>query len=304
MNDWVMSPLVYVGASILNALPNLLFAAIIGLIAYYLIRFSDFVFGEIAAGRIVFENFYADWAQPTSKLVRGLIAVLALVMVFPYLPGSKSPAFQGVSIFLGVLLSLGSSSAVGNVVAGTILTYMRPFQLGDRVQIGDVTGDVAEKTLLVTRLRTIKNVVVTLPNATVMSAQVRNYSELARRGQLILHTEVTIGYDAPWRQVHELLIAAALRTAGILPEPRPFVLQTALNDFYVTYEINAYTADAVNMAPIFGEFHQNIQDCFNEAGVEIMSPHYASLRDGNAIAIPESYRPADYRPDGFRLDKS
>lgn len=302
VNDWVMSPLVYVWTSFLDYLPNLLFTVIIGLVAYYIVRFTDFVFEEIAAGQIVFEGFYPEWAEPTSKLVRALVLVLALVMAFPYLPGSKSPAFQGVSIFVGVLLSLGSSSAVGNAVAGTILTYMRAFQLGDRVRIGDTTGDVVERTLLVTRLRTIKNVVVTIPNSTVMGAQVQNFSELARQNQLILNTSVTIGYDAPWRQIHKLLIEAALRTPGILPEPQPFVLQTALSDFYVSYEINAYTNDAQGMANIYGAFHQNIQDCFNEAGVEIMSPHYASLRDGNTMAIPESYRPENYRPDGFRVD--
>jgi small-conductance mechanosensitive channel len=212
------------------------------------------------------------------------------VVIFPYLPGSSSPVFQGVSVFLGILISLGSSSAISNAVAGLVITYMRPFRIGDRIRIGEVTGDVIEKSLLVTRVKTIKNEEITIPNSQVLTSHTVNYSMANDNEGLIIHTTVTIGYDAPWRQVHELLISAAMKTGGISREPAPFVFQTALNDFYVAYQINAYTKEPSRMAVILSDLHKNIQDAFNDAGVEIMSPHYRSVRDGNTTAIPPEYR--------------
>jgi small-conductance mechanosensitive channel len=176
---------------------------------------------------------------------------------------------------------------MGNVIAGVILTYMRPFKVGDRVQIADTTGDVVEKSLLVTRVRTIKNVEVILPNNAVLGAHILNYSANARKRGLILNTTITLGYDAPWRRVHELLIQAALRTAGIKSSPSPFVLQTSLNDFHISYEINAYTDEASRMAELYSDLHKHIQEEFNHAGVEIMSPSYLALRDGNASTTPK-----------------
>jgi small-conductance mechanosensitive channel len=173
--------------------------------------------------------------------------------------------------------------------------------VGDRVCIGDTTGDITKKTLLVTQLRTPKNVLVSVPNSVVLSAQITNYSGMAAGEGLILHTSVTIGYDAPWRTVHELLVVAALRTESILADPAPFVLQRSLDDFFVTYEINAYTREANRMLEIYARLHANIQDAFNEAGVEIMSPHYRSVRDGNTIAIPAASRPPSYEAPAFRV---
>jgi small-conductance mechanosensitive channel len=230
--------------------------------------------------------------------------IFALVVAFPYLPGGKSDAFKGVSIFIGVLLSLGSGSAMGNIVSGVVLTYMRPFRVGDRVQIADTIGDIIDKSLLVTRLRTIKNVEVTIPNSAILNGQVINYSAMAQTPGLILHTTVTIGYDAPWRTVHELMSSAALATEGILSEPRPFVLQTALNDFNVSYEINAYTHRPNEMTRLYSALHANIQEKFNAAGVEIMSPNYLALRDGNTVTLPEDQRPTGYRVPSFRVDSA
>src|SRR6185437_11872800 len=189
----------------------------------------------------------------------------------------------------GVLLSLGSTSAVAHGVAGTILTYMRAFKVGDFVRIGNDTGEVVEKTLLVTRICTQKKEVVTIPNGTILGGVVVNYSAEGRHEGVIFHTTVTISYSAPWRQVHELLLSAALETDDILRKPSPFVLQTALNDFYVAYELNAYTAKPMNMQHIYSVLHQNIQDRFNSAGIELNSPHYLSLRDGNQTTIPEDH---------------
>jgi small-conductance mechanosensitive channel len=193
-----------------------------------------------------------------------------------------------VSIFLGLLVSLSSSSAISNVIAGSILTYTSAFRIGDRVRIGESEGDVVKTALLVTQVRTIKNEVVSIPNANVLNTQVVNYSRLAESAGLILHTEVTIGYTVPWRTVHKLLIDAALRSPDILSEPAPFVLQRALSDFYVAYQLNAYTRDAQRMIDTYSSLHQAIQDSFAAGGVEIMSPHYTALRSGRDSTIPEA----------------
>ncbi len=301
LGSYLLAPLFSLGAAALSYLPNLFFVLLVAIIANYLIRLSNYVFIKIARGAILVEGFYPDWAVPTAKLVRLLIIVLALIIAFPYLPGSHSPAFQGISLFVGVLFSLGSSSTISNVINGVILTYMRAFQIGDRVKIADTLGDVVEKNLLVTRLQTIRNEIVTVPNSQIMAAQILNYSLLAREGRLILFTAVTIGYDAPWQQVHQLLLAAAAATSGVAKTPAPFVWQRALNDYNVTYELNVHTADAARMIDIYSELHAHIQDQFNQAGVEIMSPAFTAIRDGNSITIPAHSRPPGYEPPGFRI---
>jgi small-conductance mechanosensitive channel len=303
ITNWLFSELAAFGKVVINYIPNLILVVLICLVTSYLIKLSEHIFGEIRDQRVAIRGFYPDWAEPTAKLVRVLIIAAAAVVAFPYLPGSESPAFKGISVFLGVLLSLGSTSAMAHGVAGTILTYMRAFQVGDFVRIGNDTGDVVERTLLVTRIRTQKNEIVTIPNGTVLGGVVVNYSAEAKNEGLIFHTTVTIGYAAPWRQVHELLITAALATEDILHDPPPFVLQTALNDFYVAYELNVYTDKPRNMLDAYSGLHQNIQDKFNEAGVEINSPHYTSLRDGNLTTIPASYLPDDYKNPVFEIQQ-
>ena len=298
---YIVDPLLGVIAAFVNYLPNIFFIAVIFVVTRFLIRLIKLVFTEIGRGTFTLPGFHVEWADPTFKIVRFLVIVFAAVIVFPYLPGSDSPAFQGISVFLGILFSLGSSSAVANVVSGVVLTYMRPFRIGDRVRISDTVGDVIERTLLVTRVRTITNVDVTIPNAMVLGSHIVNFSSAAKDRGLILHTGVTIGYDAPWRTVHELLLAAASSTEGISKEPAPFVLQTALDDFFVSYELNAYTNSPGTMAILYSELHKNIQDRFNEAGVEIMSPHYTAARDGNRTTVPEDYLPKTYKAPGFRL---
>jgi small-conductance mechanosensitive channel len=304
ITNWMFSELGGFGKVVIGYIPHLILVGFICLATSYLIKLNEYVFGEIRDQRLSIRGFYPDWAEPTAKLVRMLIIAAAAIVAFPYLPGSDSPAFKGISVFLGVLLSLGSTSAVAHGVAGTILTYMRAFQVGDFVRIGNEVGDVLEKTLLVTRIRTQKNEIVTIPNGTVLGGVVVNYSGEARNKGLIFHTTVTIGYNAAWRQVHELLISAALATDDVLHDPPPFVLQTALNDFYVAYELNAYTAKPRNMQYAYSQLHQNIQDKFNEAGVEINSPHYTSLRDGNRTTIPECYLPADYERPVFEIQEA
>ena len=297
----VLSTLRTIGQAFATYIPDVVSIAIIVVVTRFVIKLISLFFAGIRRGAITFAGFHRDWAEPTYKIVRFLVIVFAAIACFPYVPGSQSEGFRGISVFLGLLISLGSAAAIGNVIAGIVLTYMRPFHVGDRVRIADTTGDVMEKTLLVTRVRTIKNVDITIPNAMVLSSHLVNFSSCARQQGLILHTSVTIGYDAPWRKVHELLIAAARATTHILAKPEPFVLQTNLNDFYVTYEINAYTDQPNLMATIYAELHQNIQDKFNEAGVEIMSPHYTQVRDGNQTTIPEQYLPKNYQAPAFRF---
>jgi small-conductance mechanosensitive channel len=301
--SYVINPAKGILLAVVHYIPNLLTIAVIYLITRYIVKLVKFIAGEIENGAFTIKNFYPEWAIPTYNIVRVLLYAFMFVVIFPYLPGSDSKIFQGVTVFLGVLFSFGSSSAISNMVAGLVLTYMRPFKIGDRVKVGEITGDVIEKNLLITRIRTIKNEDITVPNATILGGATVNYTSSSQNPGLILNTSITIGYDAPWHIIHELLIKAAAATEGILNDPKPFVLQTALNDFNVTYQINAYTSQPHKMAGIYSRLHQNIQDKFNEAGVEIMSPHYTSLRDGNTIQIPDDYKPKNYRKPGFKVEK-
>ena len=302
--SYLFSAFAQVLQGFIDYLPNLFIIAVIILLTYYILRLVRLFFTEIQRGEIEFPGFYREWAVPTYKLSFFLIFALAVIITFPYLPGSGSPAFQGVSLFLGLLLSLGSTAAVANIVGGVILIYTRAFEVGDRVQIGDAVGDIVEKTLLVTRLRTPKNMVITMPNSTVLSSNVVNFSATVRDPEtppLILHTTITLGYDVPWRKVHQVLTEAALDTEYVLTEPAPFILQTSLDDFYVSYELNAYTNRPLLMSGIYSQLHQNIQDKCNEADIEILSPHYSAIRDGHQITIPADYLPKDYTAPGFRM---
>jgi small-conductance mechanosensitive channel len=285
-------------------IPNLFFIILLVFITAYILRLIRFIFAEIRRGTIVIPGFYPEWARPTYNLLRFAIIAFAAIIIFPYLPGSETPAFQGISIFLGILFSLGSSGAVSNFVAGIILTYSRAFVLGDRIKISETIGDVVEKTLLVTRINTPKNVIVTIPNSMILGSHVINYSNSVRSENtppLILPTTITLGYDVPWRKVHAAMIEAAKVTEHILAEPAPFVLQTSLDDFYVSYELNAYTDKASLMPRIYSALHQNLQDKCNEAGIEILSPHYSAVRDGNQLTVPPDYIPKDYVAPGFRV---
>jgi len=301
--SYIGTPVRFIGNAFLSYLPNLFYIVVIVAVMYYVIKFVRVLAREVERGNIRISGFYPEWAQPTYKIVRFLLFAFTAVVIYPYLPGENSPAFKGVGIFIGVLFSLGSTSAVANVVAGVILIYTRGFRVGDWVKIGDNMGEVTAQTMLATHVKTIRNEEIIIPNSVVLASFVTNYSLLAQNNGLILHTSVTIGYDTPWRKVHELLIEAALKTKHILQTPAPFVLQNALENSYVQYEINAYTDQPLQMVYIYSDLHANIQDCFFAAGVEIMSPVYQSLRDGNRAAIPAEFLPADYHPQGFRIAK-
>ncbi len=286
--SWTLTPIRKLVMGFLGYLPKLLNIVVVVAIAHFIVRGVRKVANEIEIGNLSLPGFYPDWARPTFNIVRFLIYALVLVAIFPFLPGSDSPVFKGISVFIGVLFSLGSSSAFSNIVAGLVITYMRSFKIGDRIRVGEVMGDVQEKTMLVTRIMTMHRELVTVPNSAILGGNTINYTATAQsQGRLLLHTQVTIGYDIPWRQVHDLLLEAAAKTENILTEPKPFVLQKSLDDFYVTYELNAATEKAQQMARAYSELHQHIQDSFFAAGVEILSPHYRAMRSGEGTTIPK-----------------
>lgn len=285
--SYIWNPVKDILVGIGSYIPNLFTILVIWLAIKYLVRMVRYLANEIQSERLKITGFYADWAMPTYHIVRFLLYAFMIAMVYPYLPGSQTGVFQGISVFVGLIVSLGSSTVIGNIIAGLVITYMRPFKLGDRIKLNDTMGNVIEKTPLVTRIRTPKNEVITIPNSFIMSSHTVNFSQSAREYGLIIHSEVTIGYDAPWRQVHQLLIDAALNTPGVIDDPKPFVLETSLSDWYPVYQVNAYIKEADRLAQIYSDLHQNIQDRFNEAGVEIMSPHYMAMRDGNETTIPK-----------------
>jgi small-conductance mechanosensitive channel len=262
------------GWGIVNAIPDLLFLVILFLITRAGLKLIHLFFAAVGRGEVALSGFEREWADPTYKLLRVAVVALALVVAYPYIPGSGSDAFKGISIFIGIVFSLGSSSAIANMIAGYTMTYRRAFRLGDRVKIGDTTGDVTEMRLQVTHLTTVKNEEVIIPNSSILNNEVVNYSSLARRLGLILHTRVGIGYETPWRQVEAMLLIAADRTPGFLKEPPPFVRQLSLGDFAVTYEINGYCDNAQAMGQIYTALHRNVLDVFNEHGVQIMTPAY------------------------------
>lgn len=298
---FVKAPFIQVLQSIWDYLPRLATIIVIITIFHYILRCLKFLKREIETGALKLPGFHPDWANLTYQVIRVLIYAFVLVLIFPYLPGSGSPVFNGVSIFLGALLTFGSSSSLGNIVAGLALTYMRAFKDGDRVKIGEVTGDIVEKNLLVTRVRTIKNEVISIPNANVLNNPTINFSKDAPDRGLILHTIITIGYDVHWKTVHELAVRAALATRFIESEPTPFVYQTSLDDFYVSYQVNAYTRYPNHQASTYSELYQHILDQFNEAGIEILSPHYRALRDGHTMAAPAANLPEGYTAPALRV---
>ena len=285
--SYIWEPIKSIFLGIVEYIPNLFTIFVIWLAVKYLVRLVRYLASEIQSERLKIGGFYADWAMPTFHIVRFLLYAFMIAMIYPYLPGSKSGVFQGISVFVGLIVSLGSSTVIGNIIAGLIITYMRPFKLGDRIKLNDTTGNVIEKTPLVTRIRTPKNEVVTIPNSFIMSSHTVNFSQSARDYGLIIHSEVSIGYDIPWRKTHQLLIEAALNTPGVVDDPRPFVLETSLQDYYPVYQVNAYIKDANQLAQVYSDLHQNIQDRFNEEGIEIMSPHYIATRDGSETTIPK-----------------
>ena len=300
---YVLGAFQLVGNAFLAYLPNLVSIAIIVVVTSSLLRFARWICANIRRGRLRIGGFYPEWAMPTYRLVQFMLVAIAFALVFPYLPGAESPAFQGVSIFFGLLVSLGAGGVVLSIVAGFILVYTRAFREGDRISFGNFEGFVTEKSLFVTRIRTLENVLVSIPNAALLTGNIVNYTALVREQKIpiVIKTTVTLGYDVPWKLVYDTLIAAAEATADILSDPQPHVWQTSLDDFYVSYQLRAYTTHPDLLEVIYSNLHQNLQDHCNQAGIEIMSPHYGALRDGNQITIPADHLPASYQAPHWNI---
>jgi small-conductance mechanosensitive channel len=274
LSSILLRPVTTIGAGFVAFIPDLVFLIVLALVTRFVIRLVRLFFQRVADGTVMLQNFEPAWAVPTERMVRFALIAFALVIAYPYIPGSSSEAFKGIGVVIGLMFSLGSASVIGNLVAGLGLAFRGAFRVGDRVRIGEHIGEVAKVQLLTTYLRSPKNEQIIVPNSLILNSEVVNYSALARDAGLILHTNVGIGYETPWRQVEAMLLESARRTASVRTQPAPFVLQKKLGDFAVDYEINVYCDDARRMLATYSELHRNILDVFNEYGVQIMTPAY------------------------------
>jgi small-conductance mechanosensitive channel len=298
LTQLVVAPLQSIAVGVLRYIPKLAFLVVLIVLIRYLLKLLALFFDAVRAGRLPVRSFDAEWAQPTYQLARILIVLLALIVAYPYLPGSGSAAFQGLSIFAGLMLSLGASSAMASIIAGYTVTYRRAFHVGDRITVGDVTGEVTQLRLMVTHLRTVKNEEVIVPNSQVLQSHIVNFSKLARTQGLILHTTVALGYEIPWRQAEAMLVLAAHRTSALRADPPPFVLEKSLGEFAVTYELNVCVDSAAGMQERYAELHRNILDVFNEYGVQIMTPAYeGDPPQPKVVASDQWFRAPARRPD-------
>lgn len=288
--EYFLDPLAVISRAVAAEIPNLILIVLIVLITRYTLKAVRSFFRAIGRGSITFAGFDADWAMPTYKILRVGIVAFSVIVAYPYVPGSESAAFQGITIFLGIILSLGSTSVISNIIAGHTMTYRRAYKVGDRVKIQDTVGDVMDMHLLVTHLRSLKNEVVAVPNSLIMNSQVVNFSALAREQGLILHRHIGISYEVPWRQVEAMLLEAVGRCPGFLKDPPPFVLQQGFGEFSLTYEVNAYCADAGSMPALYTALDRSIIDVFKEKGVQIMTPVYVAEPQAQR-AIAETDQP-------------
>ena len=276
--QWISEPIKNVGIAIIGYLPHLFYIVIIAVITRYVLKILRFFALEIERGILKIKGFHPEWAHTTYVLARMMLWVLALVIMFPHLPGSDSDAFKGISIFLGVLISLGSSSAISNAIAGIVISYMRPFQVGDWIKSGEIIGAVIEKNALVTRLKTINNEDITIPNSAILSGATMNFTSIGKEIGLALNVQVKVRYDYSDNLVEELLIEAALKTNGISPKPHPYIFQISLSELNAVYELNAYTFHPENMYFIKSDLTKNIQSTFRQANIEIFSTQYIEIR--------------------------
>ncbi|MDR3303590.1 MAG: mechanosensitive ion channel family protein [Treponema sp.] len=272
---YVLNPIKNTAIAIVMYIPKLITIAVILVIVRYALRSIKFFTDQIAKGKLVINGFYADWAQPTFNILRVLLYAFAIIVIYPYLPGSESAVFQGVSMFVGLIFSLGSSSAIGNLVAGVVLTYMRPFKVGDRIKIGEITGFVVEKATTITRIRTHKNEFLSLPNQAILSATITNYNYAADHSDgLILHTDITMTYSVHWTTMYNILLTAARKTVYVLDKPEPYILQKPPEDNYARYELNIYVKEVAKIPAIFSDLHNHLQDEFRAAGVDLTAPFF------------------------------
>ena len=278
MINYVWSPLRDTVLSLIHYFPNLVKIIVIIMVVRWILKGLRHLSDEIAVGRLKIDRFYQDWAQPTYHIIRIFVVAFTLVVIWPWLPGSESGIFKGVSIFVAALFSLGSTTTIGNLISGIIITYMRPFLVGDYVAIGDREGEVVEKNAFITRLKDIKGNIITVPNNSILSQQTINYTAAIRDGQgTVVHSVFTFTYKVPRQTIEEYLLEGASRCQLLLKEPKPFVLVTALEDFYTRYEINGYTTQTDRLFEVYSELHKNIIDVFSEHDLDPTSSHFIKV---------------------------
>jgi len=285
--------------TMISWIPGLFVAALIVVVTRWITGLVTAFFTAVEEGRVTMPEALVETANPTRRIANAVLWMLALVMIYPYLPGSNSPVFKGISVFVGLVVSLGGSGVVGQYLSGLVIMYSRALRVGDYVRFAEHEGVVVALGMLSTKLRTNKREEVNIPNNLLVSTTTKNFSRLAGTEGVILYTTITIGYDAPWRQIHAMLIEAARRTPGLHAEPPPFVNQTALSDFYVEYQLNAHLERPEKRIRVLADLHANIQDVFNEHGVQIMSPHYeADPADKKWVPRERWHEPPAKTPDG------
>jgi small-conductance mechanosensitive channel len=298
--EWLLGMLAQFTSAVVGAVPGLLTAGLIFVLARLVSRASTALLQRVERGDLSLGWLDADTAGPTRRIGNFVIWLFALAIAYPFLPGANSEAFKGVSVLAGLMLSLGASSVVGQIISGLSLMYSRTLRPGEYVKIGDTEGTVTVVGLFATKIQTGLGEEVSLPNALVFGQAVRNFSRLVPDGQFVLHTAVTIGYATPWRQVHAMLLEAARRAPGVAQEPVPYVIQKALSDFYVEYRLCAQSSRSAprRRAEVMNHLHGQIQDVFNENGVQIMSPHYRSDPAEPQVVPPEGWSPGLARTNG------
>jgi len=294
--SYLMAPIKMVFMAVITYIPKLFIIAVIVFAVKAVLKGIEYVAKEIEGNRLKITGFYPDWAMPTYNIVRFILYAFMVAMIYPYLPGAGDGVFDGISVLIGLMVSLGASTAIGNIISGLIITYMRPFKIGDRIKLNETKGNVIEKTPFVTRIRTLKNEIVTIPNSFIMSSHTTNYSESARQYGLIVHLTVSFGYSVSWRKAHEVLINAALRTEGVEESPTPYILETKLDDFYTCYQVNACIKDANLLGSIYARLYRNIMDTCQSEGIELLSPHYYSTPDGEEPQMPPEYLKKQQKP--------
>jgi small-conductance mechanosensitive channel len=287
LGAFLLSVLTTLGAGILNSIPGMFTVIVIFVLTRIVVRVVSGVFNQVEKGDLTLPWLHPDTARATRYLVVVLVWIFAIVFAYPFVPGSNTDAFKGVSVLLGVIISLGSAGLVNQIMSGLVVIYSRALKPGEFVQVGDDFGIVTDIGMLSTKLLTRKKEEITIPHAVLVSAKTVNYSRHAAGGQAQIGTMVTIGYDAPWRQVHELLLTAASRTSGVRKDPSPRVWQHALSNFYVEYELVVNLDHPEQRLAVLSELHMHIQDAFNDANVQIMSPAFESQPE-KKVLVPRS----------------
>ena len=282
MINYVWEPLRDMGIAIFYYIPNLVRIILVVILVRWILKGLRHITDAIASGSLKFDKFYQDWAEPTYQIVRIFIITFSVVVIWPWLPGSDTGIFKGVSIFVAALFSLGSTTTIGNLISGIIITYMRPFLIGDYVRIGEREGVVVEKNAFITRLRDIKGNMITVPNNSMLSQQTVNFTAAARQnGGSIVHSEFTFTYKVPRQTIEKFLLIGADRCELLLKEPKPFVLVTSLEDFYTRYEINGYTLETDRLFEVYSQLHKHILDVFRENDLDPTSSHFIKMEELN-----------------------